>query len=741
MQCFKYDIFGAVQGVGFRPFVYKIATSLNLFGEVYNDSSGVKIFVVGRVKNIDEFENLLKTKLPPLAKIQKITKKQIKLNKIYTNFTITKSKEGRNFSPILPDIAICDECVKEFYDKNNQRFEYPLINCTNCGPRISIIKKIPYDRKNTTMDEFKMCEFCQSEYEDPTNIRYHAEPISCPKCSLKIFLKDKNKNILSLNNDAIKQAAKLLENGKILAIKGLSGFHLVCDSFNEEAVKELRIRKNRPSKPFAIMCKDEKMAQNFAKINPKESEILNQNIKPIVILEKKKNLKLAFSVVQNLNKIAIFLPNTALHLLLFKYFSNPIIATSANISNEPIIYDEKNLLSKLSNVIDYYIDHERKILVSSDDSIFFLADEKHMCIRSSRGLNPEIFLSNFKQKGCFLALGAELKNQFVIYHDGLFIISPYIGDLKNIATYERFKSLIKKFQDNYNLSFKAIIADLHPHFLHTKEFEKSYITHKIQHHHAHLISALYENNLLSKNKKFLGFCFDGTGLGEDNSIWGGEVFLFDEYAYERIYHFDDFLLLGGSSSIKNINQLAFSIMKKYNINEKSFFDRFDKMYLKNLELIYQKKLNSVKTSSLGRIIDAFYALNFNKTTIDFDAQAGMMIESKYDENIKDTYEFNLNKNVIEYKNAFLNSPKDDLNVACSKFINSICAIMIQIAKKHNLEVVLSGGVFQNSTLLKLLIKEFKTNNIKFYLNQKYPTNDGGIAIGQMIWFLSQQKKE
>ncbi|PSM51403.1 [Ni-Fe] hydrogenase maturation protein HypF [Campylobacter blaseri] len=738
MKCYKLSIFGAVQGVGFRPFIYQIATKLGLFGEVYNDNEGVKIIVSNG--NIDSFKKAILDNLPPLARIDKIIQKEIDIQKEYFDFKITKSKSALEFSPILPDFAICDDCKKEFYDKDNPRYNYPFINCTNCGPRLSIIKQLPYDRKNTTMDSFKMCSYCQSEYENPLNRRYHAQPISCPNCGPKLILKDRYKNTITTDQkECIKQVVKLLNEGKILAIKGMGGFHLVCDASNKNSIELLRKRKDRPDKPFAIMCEDEKMANEFAYISKKESEILNSNLKPIVILKSKNNSKIPDNLAPNLNKLGIFLANTGLHLLIFKYLKKPIIATSANLSGEPIIFNEEDLLSKHSSIIDYYLDNDRDILTPSDDSITQIIQDKTFFLRTSRGINPKIFISNFDKKGCFLSIGAELKNQFVIYKDGQIFISPYIGDLKNIATFDRFKSLIKMFEDSYKLKFDEIIADLHPNFIHIKHFEKqNYKINKIQHHYAHLISALYDNNLLNSNKKFLGFCFDGTGYGDDGTIWGGEVFKFDEYSYERVYNFDEFLLLGGDSSIKNINKLAFSILKKYNINNKEFLSKFPQNTVGNLEKIYDKKINSFKTSSVGRIFDAFYSILFNKDKVSYDGQAGMEIEYFYDKNIKNSYHFKLKESKIIFKDAFLNLSKVDKITACSKFINGICNIVVEISQKENMPVVLSGGVFQNKTIVDKLINEFKDKNIEFYFNTNSPTNDSGIALGQMIWYLKNR---
>ncbi|QKF64737.1 carbamoyltransferase HypF [Campylobacter corcagiensis] len=723
------SIFGAVQGVGFRPFIYKLATDLGIKGEVYNDSQGVKI-ILNKDENaqnlIDEiYKNL--PKLAPLARIDKILVFETN-SKIYSRFSITESKNTSKFSPILPDYAICDECKSEFYDKNSRFYHYAFINCTNCGPRLSVIKNLPYDRKNTSMAKFKMCKECENEYENPLNRRFHAEPTSCNKCGVTLYLKNLDKEILNINEDAIKSATNLLNDGKILAIKGLGGFHLMCDALNPEAIKNLRIRKNRPTKPFAVMVKDIKMAKDYAEISSDEQNLMSSKISPIVLLKSKG--KMPQSIAFNTDKIGLFIAPTGLHLLLFEYFQNPIIATSANLGGETIIYDEDTLLKKLSGVIDFYIDNNRDIITPSDDSVAFVADKKAHFLRTSRGINPKIFLSKYKIKGSFLALGAEMKNQFAIYKDGLIIISPYIGDLKNRANFDRFLEILDIFTKGYDIKFDKIIADLHPNFIHTNYFKKQgFKVEKVQHHYAHLISNLFENSLPQKN--YIGFSFDGTGYAKDAKIWGGEVLNFNYHGFKRIYHFDEFLLLGGEASIKDISRLKYAIFKKYNISQQSN---------KILDLIYEKEINSLKTSSLGRIFDAFAAVVFNLSKVSYDGEAGMLVEKFYDKNINDAYEFNIENGVIIYKDAFLGALKDDKKTSCSKFINGLANLIVKITKDANLEPVLSGGVFQNQTLVEILSQKFKKNGIIYHFNHEIPTNDSGVAIGQLIWYLKNGAK-
>ena len=732
---FRYEIKGLVQGVGFRPFVYTLADKFKLVGEIYNDDEGVKLNFSGEEASFLAFEKELHENLPALARIDELHK--FKIDQIYEKLEIIASKSATKQAPILPDYALCDDCLREFYDPTNPRYKYPFINCTNCGPRFSIIKALPYDRVNTTMNEFKMCKFCESEYKDPLNRRYHAEPISCPNCGPKLYLKDKFGKVLASENEAAKEAAKLINEGKILAIKGLGGFHLVCDATNEATVSELRARKHRPSKPFALMSKNLENAGKIAEISEAEARLLSSNLKPIVLLEAKNGSNIAKSVAPNLNKLGVMLAFSGIHLLLFDYLEHDIIATSANISGEVVIKDESELREKLGDVIDFYLDHDREIYSPSDDSIAFCIGDEMIFTRTSRGLNPNFIHTNFKQKGTFLALGAELKSSFCIYKDGLLMISPYIGDLKNVATFDRFKDIFTLFETTYDLKIDKVIADLHPNFLNTKwAKDQGFELVHLQHHYAHLLSVIFENDLA--DKKYIGFCFDGTGYGEDGKIWGGEVFRLDKKNYERVYHFDEFSLFGGENSIKNIYLIAYSIILKYSLEDegRKFLVNFDEKMLANFKKMERKGLNLVKTSSVGRIFDAFGAIICGLFHSSFEGESGMRLEALYDKNLDVCYKFSLDNGVIGFKEAFKSALKDEPRVAATAFINGLVDIIFEISKKEKMEILLSGGVFQNKTLLELIYKKFTKANLKFYINKKFCSNDSNVNLGQIYYYLS-----
>lgn len=722
---YKIKISGLVQGVGFRPLVYELALKSKLFGEVRNDGFGVEIILACTQKECENFIENLKNHLPPLARIDQLIITQISISN-YENFSITPSLKNTKSTPMLSDFALCKECKKEFFDEKNPRFLYPFITCTHCGPRFSIIKSLPYDRVHTSMQELLMCEFCKSEYEDPKNRRFHAQPISCPNCKINVFLKNPKGEILAKDQEAFMQSAKFLKEGKILAIKGMGGFHLMCDAFNEETLKTLRLRKNRPKKPFALMCKDLQSAKELAFIDEKEEALLGGVLAPIVILKAKK----AFSLIApDVDKLGIMLAYTPLHLLLFRYFDGVLVATSANLSGESIIKDEDNLLKKLGNVFDFYLDYAREIHNPSDDSIAQVVNGKTMFLRTSRGLNPTYLEIKSDKKGVFLALGSELKNEFVIFYENKLLISPYIGDLKSVDVHERFFSLLDFFKQSYDLSFDQILCDKHPNFSYTKEF---YNTYKIQHHYAHFCALYFEyEKEFKKDEKALGFIFDGTGYGDDGKIWGGEIFIGNLKQYERIAHFENFTLI--NSDIKNIQNLALSLIWHYDLEDeaKIFLSKIPKIKLENLKKIHTH--STLQTSSLGRIIDAFGSIVFNMEKISYEAQIGLMCEAFYDENLDFSYELFSKDGEINFKELIEGALKDEKSKAITGMFNALANLIITFSKTYDLKVLLGGGVFQNKTLLQIL----KAKNFDFLVSLKYPCNDSSIALGQMVHFLKK----
>ena len=755
-----------------RPFIYNLALSLGLKGQVYNDDSGVRISLCGSAADCESFLSRLKKNPPPLARIDEIICESS--SEIFDDFRILSSQQAQKIAPILSDFAICADCEAEFRDPKNRRYHHAFINCTHCGPRFSIISSLPYDRKNTSMAEFKMCASCEREYNDPLNRRFHAQPTCCPNCGPKAFLKDLKGQILAHGESAFSTCAELLEQGKIIAIKGLGGFHLCCDGSNAKAINELRKRKNRPAKPLAIMCENEQMASALADFTNGEKKLLNSQLRPIVLAKKSQVLKpkLSQAIAPNIDKIGVFLAPTSFNLLLFHYFKKPIIATSANLSGEPIITSFNELCAKLNLMADFVLDHNRQILNPSDDSVVFYSESLELAqyIRTSRGLRPSIVpfeipnnispnsrISSENSKipsensripkytpstphKTILALGSELKNTFGIYHEGNIFLSPYIGDLKNIATKTRFDALLATFKRTYELEFTEIIADLHPHFSHTKDFEKSgQNIKKLAHHKAHIYSVMCENNL-PLNADIIGFAFDGTGYGEDFKIWGGEVFgVCESKGLKRLYHFDNFAMIGSQNAIKNIYFLAFALLRKYELSAPSFFGRFNQNQLKRLEI--GLKAASVQTSSLGRIFDAVASIVLGLDSISYDAQAPMELEALYDSSLDVCYEFSVSGEIISLK-AVLKSilPESLPSVAATGFINGLAALIAKIAKKHEKSVVLGGGCFANKALLERTITLLKAQNTPYYLPKNLPAGDESIALGQLYYALKDENE-
>jgi hydrogenase maturation protein HypF len=716
---YRYKINGIVQGVGFRPTVYKIATNLDLKGYVLNSGDGVIIEIEGDKK--DKFIEILQKNLPPLAKIEKIEKSILPL-KNYQYFEIKSSKTSKKNTSISPDIAVCDECLEEMYDKNNRRYLYPFINCTNCGPRYTIIENIPYDRKNTSMKIFEMCDECFREYTNPLNRRYHAEPISCYECGPKLNVQCKVKNgqweIISEKWNEIEKIefiAKKIKEGKIVAIKGLGGFHLVCDATNESAIKELRYRKKRPSKPFAMMFKNIEMIKKYCDINENDYKLITSKEKPIVLVKKKRELK---GIADKIDRYGVFLPYTPVHYLLFDFLDSPIVATSANISDEPIIRDSIELKEKLGDVVDFILDNNREIVNACDDSVVQAVGDDFITMRCARGYAPVMNRVDIKKDLSILAVGANQKNTISLYFDNKVILSPHIGDLGTLGSVEYFERTIKTFRRLYDFQEDIIICDKHPYYESTKwakRQDKKII--KLQHHYAHALSTMYEHNL---DGEFLAFIFDGTGYGDDGNIWGGEVFIVNRHTYKRVHHLKYFKLIGGEKAVKNPANMAVALIDE-NLS-KNFANAKIAKALKNAPFVF--------TSSMGRVFDMVAFLSGMIEKNEYEGLSGLLIEKFYNPQIKDYLKFDINEEIdfFEILN-FAAKNRGNFELVSSVFINSIVNMIKDISKIYNLPVIVSGGVFQNKTLLNLIVNELD----EVYFNKKIPINDGGVSIGQLAY--------
>jgi len=728
---YHYKIIGIVQGVGFRPFIYKLAHQLNLKGFVYNDSNGVTIELQGNSENIQEFDTLLTTEIPPLAKINKLTKNEIDV--IYTSsFEIIETKNNTIKTTLIsPDIKVCDECLEDI-KKEGKYHNYFAINCTNCGPRYSIIKTVPYDRVNTSMNDFEMCMSCKDEYENPMNRRYHAQPISCNNCGPKLTLNDKKELITDNPNEIYKQAAEFIQNGKILAIKDIGGFHIVCDATNTKTIKLLRDVKHRPFKPFALMCKDRYQIKEIVKVSIKEEEILNSKEAPIVVCDRLQIEENVISdlIAPNINKIGCFLPYTPLHHLLFEYLDNPIVATSANLNGEPIITTKEEIIKNLP-FIDFVVDFNRDIINAVDDSVVQIVDDNIQLLRAGRGYTPTVIKLKNKISKKILAVGANAKNTISIAFDDTIIVSPYIGDLDSISSFEYFLRMIKTFQKFYDFRPDLIVHDKHPNYETTKWAKQQNIEcYEVQHHLAHIYAVKAEYQL--EKKEYIGFSFDGTGYGDDSTLWGGEVFVNDK----RKHHFKSIKLLGGTKAIKEPRRVALSLLfDKYSLDEVLTLDiptvkAFKEYEIKMLYKSYIQNLNAPLSSSVGRIFDAVASLSDILHFQSYEGEAGILCEMHYNTHVSSSFLYTIDDGVIDIEFDFF---RDDL---VSRFINTLVNIIIDIALIEKSDVILSGGVFQNKILLSLVIKKLEEEKISYFYQKNTCVNDSGISLGQIYYYLS-----
>lgn len=733
---FSIEIRGVVQGVGFRPFIYNLATSSGLRGEVSNNGYGVLILLDATKEKVDAFVQKIRDNKPPLCEIDSIKITQIKKTKLFDGFSIEMSEVAKNlFSHIPPDIAMCEECERELKDKTNRRFEYPFITCTNCGPRFSIIKNLPYDRKNTSMDEFVMCEKCAQEYKNPQDRRYHAQPIGCHKCGPILSLFDNCGKRMEPKN-IIDKTVELIADGKIVAIKGIGGYHLVCDAANDEAVRLLRERKQRPLKPFGVMVKDIYMSKKIALINEKEEELLCSNRRPIVLLKKREDNALSGFVAPNINQIGLFLAYTPLHHLILQRLNRPIVATSANVSDEPLCksYDE---IMKLCGIWDYCLDNNREIINSCDDSVAFVENEKVFMLRNARGYAPTYLKLPHKTDKKILALGANQKSSVAIVIDDSVVLSPYIGDLGSLTSIEHYKSHIETLKRIYDFEPDVVVCDKHLNYESTK-YAKELVAQnqdlkllQVQHHYAHILATMGVNGITTK---VLGVSFDGTGYGDEGNLWGGEFFVCDNSTYLRVGQFKYFKLLGGEKAIKEPRRVALSFL--FDIHGKEVFNlnnatvnSFSAVEIKTLYTAYKNSLNSPLSSSCGRLFDAVASILDVIQLCSYEGESGLLLESLYDENVLECYRFSIEDNEIDFSQIFRQIlDEQNLHVAVSKFFNTIVEIIYQMHKRYDLPLVLGGGVFQNRVLLRLIMRKIPD----VVLPEMFVSNDAAIAYGQAI---------
>lgn len=744
IQRAKAKIRGMVQGIGFRPFVYQLAQKHNLRGFIANTSFGVELEIEGEPAQVGTFFEALRNNRLPLADITQIDQTNLP-PAFYPEFTIRESvaRSGKN-ALIAPDVSVCEDCLREMWNPDDRRYRYPFINCTNCGPRYTIIKDIPYDRATTTMNSFQMCDACLAEYHDPANRRFHAQPNACPVCGPQVQLLDADQAAVPCI-DPIQETVVRLRQGAIVAIKGLGGFHLAVDATNPLAVRRLRQRKNREEKPFALMAADLAGVRRFARISESEARLLESPARPIVLLKKKLPNPIAPEVAPGNHSLGAFLPYTPLHDLILKNNFLALVMTSANLSEEPIVIETRDAFQRLAQIADCFLLHNREIYLRSDDSVLREMDGQKVLIRRSRGFVPRPVPLPRKYP-CILACGAELKNSICLTKSKNAFLSQHIGDLKNLESYCFFEMTIGHLQRILDIQHEVIAHDLHPDYLSTRyASEQSVPQVGVQHHHAHILSCLTENQ---QEGPVIGLAFDGTGLGTDGKIWGGEVLRVDGAKFHRLAHLKYYPMPGGEAAISEPWRMALSYLLGAFGTAFQEFPLLQNIESRKIDLtlqMIQKKINCPETSSLGRLFDGVAALLNVCTRSTYEGQAAIALEMVAGmTSAAETYPFSWQTEngvrLIDPAPVISGIVQDLLARQTTATISQkFHATLIRLFTELGLllgnetglkRIALSGGVFQNEILTAGLTCHLCAAGFQVYRHTEVPPNDGGIALGQ-----------
>ena len=738
---------GVVQGVGFRPYVYRLAIDMKLNGWALNSGEGVKIEVEGERNLLDQFLLRLQPESPPLSSIQSI--EHIFLEPFgYSNFIIRPSEEGgRKRTLILPDLAICADCLRELFDPVDRRYRYPFLNCTHCGPRFSILEFLPYDRPNTTMHTFILCPDCKAEYEDPSNRRFHAQPTACSACGPHLEYWDETGKVISTHEAALQSAIIALNSGRIVALKGLGGFQLLADARDPQAVQKLRERKRREEKPFALMVPSLETARLYCQISIIEEHVFQSSAAPIVLLDRKQGAPIAENVAPSLNTLGVMIPYTPLHHLLMYEFGAPLVATSGNISDEPLCIDQTEALHRLSGIADCYLIHNRPIARPVDDSVVQVILGREQILRRARGYAP-LPLPLSIETPAALAVGAQQKNTVALAHLGQVFLSQHIGDLESEEAYSNFKRTAADLPVIYNASPQQIVCDMHPDYLTTKYAEKSGLpVLHVQHHYAHTLACMAENDLLDQT--VLGAAWDGTGYGLDGTIWGGEFLIVTGAKWERAAHLRTFPLPGGEAAIREPRRAALGLLFEHfgdAFTEWSLLEPFHRFSRKELAVLHRmlsRRLNSPVTSSAGRLFDGVAALIGVREINAYEGQAAILLEAAAEgETTEEAYQLDIIKRtdspmlldwgpMLEQILADIQSGSP-VSLISARFHNSLIRSIVDTAAIVGIErVALTGGCFLNRRLLERAVNKLIAAGFRPVWHQRVPTGDGGIALGQI----------
>ncbi len=772
----RIRVYGIVQGVGFRPTVSRHAVSNGIRGNVCNKGPYVEIYAQGSGAQVDGFLKDLEERPPKRAAILKINTEDIPAENApqFGTFDIIESEKTKGEIFVSPDIAICDECKEEMYNPKDRRYLHPFINCTCCGPRMTILDSLPYDRERTSMKEFPMCPDCAEEYDDPKTRRYDAQPVCCNACGPEVYLIGRGER----GRDAITYTRKVIHDGGIVAIKGIGGFHLCCDATNEETVSRLRMLKHRPAKPFAVMAKDETVVKRECIVTPEQEQILTGHQKPILLLDRRSNggqtEKLAPSVAPGNPKVGVMLPYAPVQLLLFQYddgieMPDLLVMTSGNTSGAPICRDDEEAITELSHLCDAILSHNRKIRIRADDTVMdFYKNEPYM-IRRSRGYAPLPFMTSTDWKGQVLAVGGELKNTFCIGVDSRFYPSPYVGDLEDLRTVKALQETIHRFQTLLEVEPQVVVCDLHPKYNSTVVAENlGFPMLQVQHHYAHVLSCMTENDC---QKPVIGVSFDGTGYGTDGTIWGGEILLADYQNFTRFGSITPFLQIGGDASAKEGWRIAVSMIYGYTKNREKAWDIIEKLGLCSEQeskvqfTMADRKINAVMSTSAGRLFDAVSAILGIRRQSSFEGEASTALQFAAEEfeqkgklngneiwdnvqpvisELEERCLLNteaLVKQIVEAK--LQGTDSGELAYLFHQTLaEQIVAVCMEARKSSGRnKVALSGGVFQNRLLLRLTEERLGQEGFEVLRHHMIPPNDGGIAIGQAAYGMNRLQKE
>lgn len=764
-------VYGIVQGVGFRPAVSRHAKSNNIYGSVCNKGPYVEIKAVGSKENLHNFLKDIKEKSPERSSILKIDVCETHENKKFDAFTIIESEKTKGDIFISPDIAICNKCKEELFDKNNRRYLHPFINCTCCGPRLTILEAVPYDRERTSMNAFHMCRKCKKEYTSLDNRRYDAQPVCCNACGPQVYLLGREER----NKEAITYTRKVISEGGIAAVKGIGGFHLCCSAENEKAVSRLRKLKNRPVKPFAVMMKNLHVVKNMCEITKAQEEVLDGHQKPIILLKKKEQNNLCASVAPYNPNVGVMLPYAPIQLLLFDYddkiaMPQSLVMTSGNISGAPICISDEEALNELGKMCDVILSNNRKIRIRSDDSVMNFFEGKPYMIRRSRGYAPLPFMISNEFKGQVVAVGGELKNSFCVAKNNMFYMSPYVGDMADIRTAKALNKSIRHMENLLEAEPQTAACDMHPKYNTCEAAENLKLpVVKVQHHFAHIVSCMAENNY---SKPVIGVALDGTGYGTDQTIWGGEIMKASYDGFQRIGSIKSFIQAGGDSSSKEGWRIAVSMIHSlYSNNDEALkiiqnLKLCDEQNAKTQFMMADKKINSIISTSCGRLFDAASAVLGICRQSTFEGESSMALQFAAEEYEKYNSSCNIEDDSFEYVSCENNMFVMNTHLLIKKLVEErlkyvskkdcknqkrklsyyfhvmLCEMIAEACRKacekENIKTVaLSGGVFQNLLLLKLCKNKLESLNINVLIHSMVPANDGGIALGQAVAAMAQ----